>query len=136
MIIKPPDRISNRTTLHWGYFGPNSSPGDGTSPPVFTWSDLLKLTNMSAIPLILKMDCEGCEHKMFRLISTAKEIHTLPNQILLEIHIRLNIGMVKDKDGFEYHRLLEIHRILFEAGYTIFTNQIGDGGCEIGFIRL
>jgi hypothetical protein len=57
--IRIPDRIASRTTLHWGSMGIVSEPGTPDSPPVFSWMDILKLTQKKKKPLILKLDCEG-----------------------------------------------------------------------------
>ena len=112
-----------------------SEPGTADSPPVYSWADILKLTQRRKKPLILKLDCEGCEFQFFTHLMKTRSLHLLPNQIVLEVHIRPKIWL-KQSWGSTYHRVLDIYRLLFSAGYAVFTNQIGDGGCEVGFIRI
>lgn len=132
--IRIPDRIASRTTLHWGFMGLVSKSETPHSPPVYSWTDILKRTQRMEKPLILKLDCEGCEFNFFPYLMKIGSLHLLPNQIVLEVHIRPN--MFKKSSDSTYHKILEIYRLLFSAGYAIFTNHIGDGGCEVGFIRI
>lgn len=129
--IQPSPTISNRTFFHNFALGSKSVPRN----KVILYEDILALANVTAYRplLILKIDCEGCELHFFpHIVSVQKKQHLLPDQIVTEIHPRkmLNPQVVGG-------RYLEIyHSLLVNSSFAVFDNRKGDGGCEIGFIRL
>jgi hypothetical protein len=135
--ISIPPRIKDRTTLYWGYLGSKMVVNPSLeSPPIFSWPVILALTNSTSHhPVLLKLDCEGCEHSFFKKLKQKNLLQLLPNQIVLESHLK-GWNQEDVRAGIPYHAAMEMYLILFEAGYVIFTNQIGDGGCEVGFIRI
>lgn len=60
-------------------------------------------------------------------------MHLLPDQLVMEVHVQSLKHWLLRKEIGHY---VELFRVLFEAGYTVFENKLGDGGCEVSFIRI
>ena len=57
--------------------------------------------------------------------------HHLPPLIVYELHL----GRVPD-DKYPVYELLGSIKALLSVGYTVYDNRIGDGGCELGLLRI
>lgn len=122
-----PQSIANRSTLYRGFFSNVSN--TYSTPPMITYLNLLQYANISMSNNrheIFKLDCEGCEYTALASIARSPLNHLLPSQILTEFHIQRRPPAV----------ILDLYLSLFQAGYVIFDHSIGDGGCEVGFIRI
>lgn len=128
-VIKPPERIADRTYFHHAALDKNRR---GLS---FTFPQVLQLANVTATRplLIFKIDCEGCEFHMLPWIHEQGWGHLLPAQVLTEFH------QYKHRDfhvGNVTSSYLNFYKtMLIDLGYAIFDTRNGDGGCEHGFVR-
>ena len=82
---------------------------------------------------ILKIDCEGCEHSFFKNIVDNNLAHHLPPVIVYEVHLS-RIPSENDVKHV-YNTLASIHSLIL-TGFIPYDNRIGDGGCEIGMLRI
>ena len=60
-------------------------------------------------------------------------MHLLPPQVTMEVHLNDIESFMKKGD---IKHFLEIFKVLFDSGYAVFDNRMGDGGCEISFIKF
>ena len=160
-IIRPPAEIENRTVNHWAMIQSNlkketernfdqSYPSvnrslikrnqrlDVIEPRGAPDIDFLEMLNASGVsaekPLdILKVDCEGCEHQFFKKIFENNLTHHLPPIIVYEIHL----GKIpSERDIKNIYELLASVHSLIKAGFIPYDNRVGDGGCELGMMRI
>lgn len=130
-LITVPPAIADRTYFH------NYALGAVKKPEVkaITFEEVMTMSNVtSSNPLALfKIDCEGCEWFLFSTLLKQNMTHLLPPQLVMEVHVNSLKYWLARKTIDHY---VELFRTLFEAGYTVFENHLGDGGCEVSFVRV
>jgi hypothetical protein len=130
-LITVPQPISDRTYFHNYAIGPRAKP----EVKSITLEEIIKMSNITkSSPMeIFKIDCEGCEMFIFPTLAKQNLMHLLPEQIVMEFHVNNLKHWLLRKEIAHY---VELFRVMFEAGYTVFENRLGDGGCEVSFIKI
>ena len=127
-IIKVPEAISTRAFFHNRAVGLKNNNGMTSFKTAVELSNVTSTNNLS----LLKIDCEGCELYFFSYLQKSGQFHLLPHQILMEVHLK----EFRFRQIETVHVYIDLISSLFKAGYVVFDNRIGDGGCELGFVKV
>jgi 8-oxo-dGTP pyrophosphatase MutT (NUDIX family) len=83
------------------------------------WMEMMQRLRLEHRPSLVNIDCDGCEHDIFRSALQTGQHTMLPDQIAVELHYPY-----AGKDTWTVDAMLrELHE---EAGFSVIAHQVGD----------